>query len=119
MSTLTTSARSTEGPRAWHRIRVAVALSILAGIPVLFLVIERGFIGGGDEGRWQPYTAGMGLLYAALVFAYTFPATRRHWGDFNGAVASVLTGIVGCFGIFLGSLGTLIVALVLGGYGEG
>lgn len=95
---------------------MAVALSILAGIPVYFLGIEWGFIGGGDEGRWQPYTAGMGLLYAALVFAYTFPATRRHWGDFDGAVASVLTGIAACFGIFFGSIATLFMILMLSGY---
>jgi hypothetical protein len=95
---------------------VALAFSILAGIPVLFLGIEWRFISGGDEGRWQPYTAGMGFVYAALVFAYTFPATRRHWGDGDGAVASVLTGIVGCFGIFLGSIGTLFMIYVLGDY---
>ena len=111
-----TSARSTEASRAWHRIRVSVALSVLAGIPVLFLGIEWGFIGGGDEGRWQPYTAGMGFLYAVLVFAYTFPATRRHWGDFNGAVASLLTGIVACLGIFLGSIMTVLAMLMLSGY---
>ena len=97
---------------------MALLLSIPAGIPVLFLAVEWGFVGGLED-RWEgPYAAGTGVLYAGLVFAYTFPATRRYWGDRKGAVMSVLTGVVGWFVGLLGSLGTLIIWLGLSGYGE-
>jgi hypothetical protein len=86
------------------------------GIPVYFYGIEYGYISGGDEGRWQPYTAAAGLLWATLVFAFVHPAARERWGGREGVVASALTGIAACLIVFVSSILFFLILLILSGY---
>ncbi len=89
--------------------------SIPVGIPVFFLGVELGFIGGGDEGRWQPYTAAAGLVWAALAFAFVYPVAREHWRGGEGIVAGVLAGIGACLVVFVSSVMFVFVLLSLPG----
>ena len=90
--------------------------SIPVGIPVFYLGVELGFIGGGDEGRWQPYTAAAGLLWAALVFAFVYPTARERWGGREGVVAAALVGIAACLVVFVSSIMVVFMPLILSGY---
>jgi hypothetical protein len=111
-SVLSGEARLGFWPRSW----LVLGASFLAGIPVLFLGADLGLISSGDEGRWQPYTAFSGLLWATGVFAFVYPAARRRWSGGNAVAAGALAGIAACLVVFLATIFWLFAFLLAVGY---
>jgi hypothetical protein len=100
----------------WPRVSISLLASVVAGLPVFLLGAELGFISGGDEGRWQPYTAAAGLLWSTLVFAFVYPAARDRWGRAEGIAAGGLAVIASTIVVFLASIAWLFVILIVSGY---
>jgi hypothetical protein len=117
MSSPATSALSTELRLGfWQRAGVALGVSFFVGLPVCFLGVELGFISSGDEGRWQPYTAFAGLIWATVVFAFTYPAARLRWNRGEGVAAAALSGLAASMVVFLASIFWLFFVLLAVGY---
>jgi hypothetical protein len=117
MSSPATSVRSAELRLGfWHRAAIALAVSFLVGIPVLFLGADLGLISSGDEGRWQPFTAFSGLVWAVAVAAFTYPPAGLRWGRREGIAAAALTGLAACIVVFLASIFWLFAFLIAVGY---
>lgn len=92
-----------------RRIRLALLLSLVAGIPTYFL---WAFL-------WVSLTETtavlIGLAWAAFLFAFTYPATRARWGEVNGALASLLTALVAPVLAAGASVLVWIVVLIIAG----
>jgi len=117
MSSPATSVRSAEpGPGFWERVGLALCVSFFIGLPVAFVGVRLGFISSGDEGRWQPYTAFAGLLWATAVWTFVWPAARLRWSRSHAASATLLTGLVACMVVFLASIVWLFEFLIAVGF---
>ena len=88
------SSRHHAAPAA--RAALAFAASVVAGAAIFFAGLRLNYIGGGDEGRWQPFVAVSASAWAAIVFAFVLPPARRRWGSVRGAAAGAATAVAAC-----------------------
>jgi hypothetical protein len=95
---------SSRSARTRTAVTFALVASVAAGAAIFFLGARLDYIGGGDEGRWQPYEATAAALWAALVFAFVFATTRR---VATAAVTAVVAGSLAIVASFV-TLGVLI-----------
>ena len=78
------------------RASLALVASVVAGAAIFFAGERLNYIGGGDEGRWQPFVAVSASAWGAIVFAFVLPPARRRWGSVRGAAAGAATAVAAC-----------------------